>query len=163
MKLIFDKSVPARRGIKLPKSDVAKAQPLDAKLLRAKPAELPEVSELDAVRHFTRLSQLNFSVDTQFYPLGSCTMKYNPRLGEQIARLDGFQSLHPLLPQLRGGGLLTQGALAVLYDGHHDYGCAPSQAWAEALQGDRAGLIARHKSLQRRDSGLLGSFYPIQR
>ena len=77
VKLIFDKSVAGRRGVRLPRSDVAEAPPLDAKFCRASPAELPEVSELDAVRHFTRLSQLNFSVDTQFYPLGSCTMKYN--------------------------------------------------------------------------------------
>ena len=112
--LIFDKSVPGRRGVRLPKSDVPAASPLAPEFRRAAPAELPEVSELDAVRHFTRLSQLNFSVDTHFYPLGSCTMKYNPKLCEQVARLEGFTGLHPLLPQLRGGGQLTQGALAVL-------------------------------------------------
>jgi len=116
MKLIFDQSVPGRRGVRLPKSDVPDAPPLAPELRRAAPAELPEVSELDAVRHFTRLSQLNFSVDTHFYPLGSCTMKYNPKLCEQVARLEGFTGLHPLLPQLRGGGLLTQGALAVLFE-----------------------------------------------
>jgi glycine dehydrogenase subunit 2 len=116
MKLLFDKSVPDRRGVRLPKPDVTDSLQLDAKFLRAKPAELPEVSELDAVRHFTRLSQLNFAVDTHFYPLGSCTMKYNPKLCEQVARMEGFATLHPLLPQLRGGGLLTQGALAVLYE-----------------------------------------------
>lgn len=116
MKLIFDQSVPGRRGVKLPRHDVPTAPDLDAKYLRSAPPELPEVSELDAVRHFTRLSHCNFSVDTHFYPLGSCTMKYNPRLGEQVARLDGFAALHPLLPQLRGGGLLTQGALEVLFE-----------------------------------------------
>ena len=115
MKLIFEKSVPGRRAVRLPARDVPETRALDASLLRAEPAELPEVSELDAVRHFTRLSQLNMGVDTHFYPLGSCTMKYNPKLGEQVARLEGFASLHPLLPQLRGGGLLTQGALAVLH------------------------------------------------
>ncbi len=114
--LIFEKSVPGRRGVRLPKSDVPEAPALPPGLRRAAPAELPEVSELDAVRHFTRLSQLNFSVDTHFYPLGSCTMKYNPKLCEQVARLEGFAGLHPLLPQLRGGGLLTQGALAVLFE-----------------------------------------------
>jgi len=116
MKLIFDKSVPGRRGIRLPKHDVPKAPSFDKNLLRVAPAELPEVSELDVVRHFTRLSKLNFGVDTHFYPLGSCTMKYNPKLGEQVALFPGFANLHPLLPQLRGGGLLTQGALAVLYE-----------------------------------------------
>jgi len=116
VKLIFEQSVAGRRGVRLPKSDVPEAPALAPELRRAAPAELPEVSELDAVRHFTRLSQLNFSVDTHFYPLGSCTMKYNPRLCEHVARLEGFTGLHPLLPQLRGGGLLTQGALAVLFE-----------------------------------------------
>ena len=116
LKLIFDKSVPGRRGVRLPALDVPEAAELDTDLRRAKAPELPEVSELDVIRHFTGLSRLNVSVDTHFYPLGSCTMKYNPRLGEKVARLEGFANLHPLLPQLRGGGLLTQGALAVLYE-----------------------------------------------
>ena len=116
MKLIFEKSVPGRRGVRPPALDTPEAPPLDARLCRSCPAELPEVSELDAVRHFTRLSQLNMSVDTHFYPLGSCTMKYNPKVGEVAARLPGFAGAHPLLPQLRGGGLLTQGGLAVLYE-----------------------------------------------
>ncbi len=77
---------------------------------------MPEVAELDAVRHYTRLSQLNFSIDTQFYPLGSCTMKYNPKFTEALAGLAGFRDLHPLLPQLPGGEQLTQGALQVLYE-----------------------------------------------
>ncbi len=116
MKLIFDRSVPGRRGVRLPRHDVPDEPEPEPELCRAAPADLPEVSELDAVRHFTRLSQLNFSIDTHFYPLGACTMKYNPKLGELVARLEGFARLHPLLPQLRGGGLLTQGALAVLYE-----------------------------------------------
>jgi glycine dehydrogenase subunit 2 len=116
VELIFDKSVPGRRGVRLPSRDVPDEPEYNPRLLRAAPPALPEVSELDAMRHFTRLSQLNAGVDTHFYPLGSCTMKYNPKLGEQVARLEGFAGLHPLLPQLRGGGLLTQGALAVLYE-----------------------------------------------
>jgi glycine dehydrogenase subunit 2 len=68
------------------------------------------------VRHFTELSRRNFSVDTVFYPLGSCTMKYNPKVCERIAAYPGFAHLHPLLPQLRLGGMLTQGALQVLYE-----------------------------------------------
>ena len=116
MKLIFDKSVPGRRGVRLPQHDIPEEPRLDPRFCRGKPAALPEVSELDAVRHFTRLSQQNACVDTHFYPLGSCTMKYNPKLCEQVARLEGFSNLHPLLPQLRGGGLLTQGALAVLHE-----------------------------------------------
>jgi len=116
VRLIFDKSVPGRRGVRLPQPDVSDEPRIAPELCRAAPADLPEVSELDAVRHFTRLSQSNFSIDTHFYPLGSCTMKYNPKLGEQVARMEGFSDLHPVLPQLPGGGLLTQGALAVLYE-----------------------------------------------
>ena len=79
-------------------------------------APLPEVSELDVVRHYTRLSQKNFSIDTHFYPLGSCTMKYNPKFTEGLARLPGFTDLHPLLAQLSGGEQWTQGALQILYE-----------------------------------------------
>jgi glycine dehydrogenase subunit 2 len=117
--LIFDKSVPGRRGATLPKLAPAEANVrlrIPNKYFRDAPPELPELSELDVVRHFTNLSRLNFNVDTQFYPLGSCTMKYNPKICEKIAALDGFCSLHPLLPQLRGGGMLTQGALQILYE-----------------------------------------------
>ena len=89
---------------------------LKSKFLRQKDAELPELSELDVVRHFTELSRRNFGVDTNFYPLGSCTMKYNPKVTEKIASYPGFADLHPLLPQLRMGGSLTQGALQILYE-----------------------------------------------
>jgi glycine dehydrogenase subunit 2 len=85
-------------------------------LRREQGATLPELSELDVIRHFTELSRRNFGVDTNFYPLGSCTMKYNPKVTERIASYPGFAHLHPLLPQLRMGGLLTQGALAILYE-----------------------------------------------
>jgi len=115
MELIFDIGQQGRRCTRLPRRETQAPLP-DKKYLRAAPASLPEVSEADLVRHFTNLSRQNFSVDTHFYPLGSCTMKYNPKFTEEIARLDGFASLHPLLPQLRRGGLLTQGALEVLYD-----------------------------------------------
>lgn len=115
MRLIFEKSNPGARGYKFAEKDVPTEAGIPAELLREEPAELPEVTELELVRHFSRLSQRNFSVDTHFYPLGSCTMKYNPRFAEDLARLEGFARLHPLLPQLRGGGILTQGALEVLY------------------------------------------------
>ena len=116
MKLIFDKSVPGRPGVEPVKSDVPAKAALPAALLRDRPAELPELSELDVVRHFTGLSRKNFGVDTGFYPLGSCTMKYNPKATEVIARDPGFDSLHPLLPQLPGGETLVQGALEVIYE-----------------------------------------------
>jgi len=116
MELIFEQSSPGCRGFKLPKSDVPTKAQIPDKYTRKKDCQLPEVTELDVVRHFTRLSQRNFSVDTNFYPLGSCTMKYNPKFTEAAARIPGFSDLHPLLPQLRLGGILTQGALQVLYE-----------------------------------------------
>ncbi len=116
MKLIFEQSRPGRRGSTLPAADVPLDCALPEGMLRREKAALPEVSELEAVRHFTRLSRLNMSVDTNFYPLGSCTMKYNPKFHERIAALPGFASLHPLLPQLRHGAALTQGALTVIYE-----------------------------------------------
>ncbi|MBN1818956.1 MAG: aminomethyl-transferring glycine dehydrogenase subunit GcvPB [Sedimentisphaerales bacterium] len=116
MKLVFERSVPGRRGLTISPSDVPVSIHLRSDLLRDKPAELPELSELDVVRHFTELSRRNFGVDTNFYPLGSCTMKYNPKVAERIAAYPGFAHLHPLLPQLRRGGILTQGALQVLHE-----------------------------------------------
>jgi glycine dehydrogenase subunit 2 len=116
MKLIFEKSVPGRQGVLPGPSDVPTSVNIRHDLLRAQSAALPELSELDVVRHFTELSRRNFGVDTNFYPLGSCTMKYNPKVCERIAGYPGFAHLHPLLPQLRMGGMLTQGALAILYE-----------------------------------------------
>jgi glycine dehydrogenase subunit 2 len=115
MKLIFEKSVPGRRAVQPGPGDVP-AVKMPVTLLRERAAELPELSELDVVRHFTELSHRNFGVDSNFYPLGSCTMKYNPKVAEHIASYPGFARLHPLLPQLRMGGMLTQGALRVLYE-----------------------------------------------
>jgi glycine dehydrogenase subunit 2 len=116
MELVFEKSVEGRRGLRIAKSDVPTSINLNKSLLREDDAALPELSELDVVRHFTELSRRNFGVDTNFYPLGSCTMKYNPKVCEDIAAYPGFAHLHPLLPQLRIGGMLTQGALEVIYD-----------------------------------------------
>ncbi|MCA9401422.1 MAG: aminomethyl-transferring glycine dehydrogenase subunit GcvPB, partial [Candidatus Omnitrophica bacterium] len=115
MRLIFEKSQQGRRGYHSPSCDVEKS-PLPDNLLREKECQFPELSELDVVRHFTTLSQRNFSIDTQFYPLGSCTMKYNPKFTEAIAQIPGFSKLHPMLPQLKGGEFLVQGALQVLYE-----------------------------------------------
>ncbi|HNY77471.1 MAG: aminomethyl-transferring glycine dehydrogenase subunit GcvPB [Sedimentisphaerales bacterium] len=116
MKLLFEKSVPGRRGVGPGPSDVPTTIHLNGDLLRDRCAALPELSELDVVRHFTELSRRNFGVDTNFYPLGSCTMKYNPKVAERIAGYPGFSHLHPLLPQLRMGDMLAQGALAILYE-----------------------------------------------
>ena len=95
-KCIFEKSVKGRRAWKLDKLDVpVQNNNIKKSLLRDKNIGLPEVSELNVVRHFTRISQQNFSIDTHFYPLGSCTMKYNPKLNEKIATFDGFTHIHP--------------------------------------------------------------------
>src|SRR5262249_47736882 len=108
--LLSELSVPGRPGQRLPRPDVPRVDLPPQKLLRSD-LPLPEVSELDVVRHFTRLSQLNFSVDGGFYPLGSCTMKYNPKLDDEIARLPGFAGLHPYQP-----AGTVQGALRLLAD-----------------------------------------------
>jgi glycine dehydrogenase subunit 2 len=106
--LIFDLSSPGRQGFSLPESDVP-VQPLPRGLVRDD-LPLPELSELDVVRHFVRLSQLNHSIDTGFYPLGSCTMKYNPKVNEDAARLTGFAHSHPLQ-----SANTVQGNLALMY------------------------------------------------
>jgi len=106
--LICELSVPERRGVKFPDADVPLSN-LPSDLIREN-NDLPEVSEVDVVRHFTRLSQLNYAIDKGFYPLGSCTMKYNPRVNEETARLTGFTSVHPLQPVET-----VQGSLMVMY------------------------------------------------
>jgi glycine dehydrogenase subunit 2 len=109
-KLIFEQSTPGRSAAAQFPNAKATATIPEA-LRRTQPPPLPEVSELQAVRHFTRLSQLNFSIDTHFYPLGSCTMKYNPRACNQYAMLPELLGRHPLAPESTG-----QGVLACLYE-----------------------------------------------
>ena len=92
---IFDKSQEGRTGISLMQLDVPKSSNIPKELLREKKANLPELSEFDVVRHFTNLSNKNMSIDKNFYPLGSCTMKYNPKVVERVASLDGFLNIHP--------------------------------------------------------------------
>jgi glycine dehydrogenase subunit 2 len=112
-KVIFEYSHPGRGASDQWPQDpgAAALADLPAQLRRARPPELPEVGELEAVRHFTRLSQLNFSIDTHFYPLGSCTMKYNPKACNQYAMLPPFLARHPLGPDSHG-----QGFLACMYE-----------------------------------------------
>jgi glycine dehydrogenase subunit 2 len=106
---IFERSVEGRRAATLPSSDVPET-PLEElipkNLLREKPAELPEVSEPEIVRHYNRTSRRNFDLDTGFYPLGSCTMKHNPRLNERVAALPGHARLHPAQDPKRAQGAL---------------------------------------------------------
>lgn len=112
-KVIFELSRPGRKGYELPADEYGKdaMSALPSELMRGGKAELPEVSELDVVRHYTNLSMKNFGVDTGFYPLGSCTMKYNPKINEEIAALPQFAQLHPLQDVSA-----VQGALELYYN-----------------------------------------------
>lgn len=113
-KLIFELSKPGRKAYRLPPLDVEDRdikEYIPDKFLNEEELDLPEVSEVDVVRHFTNLSDKNYGLDTGFYPLGSCTMKYNPKINEDMARLDGFTKLHPL--QREG---CIQGALQLMHE-----------------------------------------------
>jgi len=112
--LIFEEGGAGRRGYSLPALDVEKVdlkKVWPAKLIRKGLDGFPEMSEVEIIRHFTRLSQWNYGVDAGFYPLGSCTMKYNPKVNEDVARLPGFASAHPYLPEE-----LSQGALQMMFE-----------------------------------------------
>jgi len=138
--LTFDLSRPGRTGVLLPEADVPPAPLPDARYLR-RGLNLPELSQNQVVRYFLGLSRLNYGVDTGFYPLGSCTMKYNPKVNEDVARLPGFALAHPLQPQAT-----VQGALAALYQlqealaaitGMDAVGLAP----AAGAQGELSGVL----------------------
>ncbi len=112
--LIFELSTSGRVGYSLPEMDIPEANLDDlipADYLRAEEPNLPEVSELDIMRHYTALSKRNHGVDSGFYPLGSCTMKYNPKINENVARIAGFAHIHPLQDESS-----VQGALELMYD-----------------------------------------------
>jgi glycine dehydrogenase subunit 2 len=112
--LIFEMSTPGRVGYSLPELDVPEvdvSECIPQDYIRKEEPELPEVSELDIMRHFTELSRRNHGIDSGFYPLGSCTMKYNPKINEDVARFPGFAHIHPLQPASS-----VQGALELMYD-----------------------------------------------
>nr|WP_217282658.1 aminomethyl-transferring glycine dehydrogenase subunit GcvPB [Cytobacillus horneckiae] len=112
--LVFELSKPGRIGYSLPEMDVPEvdlSELIPDGYIREEPAELPEISELDIMRHYTALSKRNHGVDSGFYPLGSCTMKYNPKINENVARFNGFAHLHPLQDESS-----VQGALELMYD-----------------------------------------------
>jgi glycine dehydrogenase subunit 2 len=147
--LIYELSSPGRIGVNLPNCDVPES-PLPKDLLRDN-LELPEVGELQVVRHFVRMSQFNHSIDKGFYPLGSCTMKYNPKINEDVARLPGFANLHPST-DAEG----SQGALSLMYtlqewlaevSGFAGVSLAP----AAGAQGEFAGILMIRK--YHRDNG----------
>lgn len=110
--LIFEKSVEGRKGYTLPKLDVpSKNDSIPNKFLRKDDARLPEVSEIEVARHFQELSHKNFNIEKGMYPLGSCTMKYNPKINEKIAALPGYSGLHPMIDDK-----YAQGALQLMYE-----------------------------------------------
>jgi len=112
--LIFELSKPGRVSYSLPKIDILKQdikKCIPEKFLRDSAPDLPELSELDIVRHFTRLSHLNYSVDTVMYPLGSCTMKYNPKVNEAVVQNERWTNIHPYFPEK-----LSQGVLRMLHE-----------------------------------------------
>ncbi|MBD5643910.1 aminomethyl-transferring glycine dehydrogenase subunit GcvPB [Clostridium botulinum] len=143
-KVIFELSSEGRKGYRLPDLDVPEVELsklLPKNLLREDEIDLPEVSEVDVVRHYTALSNKNYTVDNGFYPLGSCTMKYNPKINEDIAALSGFSKIHPLQDEN-----ISQGALELMYDlktrlceitGLYDFTLQP----AAGAHGEYTGLL----------------------
>src|SRR5690349_18349556 len=109
--LIFEQGRNGRTAMAQIPPDEGNINDIPAQFLRRRPPLLPEVSELQVVRHYTKLSQKNFSIDTQFYPLGSCSMKYNPRGVHRLASLSGFLNRHPYAPESQ-----SQGFLACVYE-----------------------------------------------
>ncbi len=150
--LSFDLSRPGRIGCTLPPLDVPEAPLPPAELVREE-LTLPELSQLDVVRYFTRLSQRNYSIDTGSYPLGSCSMKYNPKINEDVARLPGFAQLHPMQSRET-----SQGALALLFElqrmlaeitGMNDTALAPMAG----AQGELAGILVARAYLHANGGG----------
>ncbi len=152
MELIFEKSRPGRSATTIPETDVP-AVPIedciDRSLLR-EDVDLPEVAEVDLIRHYTALSRRNFGVDIGFYPLGSCTMKYNPKLNEDVARLSEFTSVHPLAPEA-----FSQGNLQIMYElrlflseifGMADFTLQP----AAGAQGELTGVMVIKKYFEKK-------------
>ncbi|MGH7931097.1 MAG: aminotransferase class V-fold PLP-dependent enzyme, partial [Candidatus Binatia bacterium] len=149
-RLIFESGSPGRSALYWPEQIVRPSEHIPATLLRDEIAGFPELGELETLRHFTRLSQRNFGIEGQFYPLGSCTMKYNPKINELVARLPGFAQIHPLAP-----GALLQGALRLIYELEmmlaevSGMDCVSAQPAAGA-QGELTGLMLIRAFLRER-------------
>lgn len=149
--LIFERSMAGRVAFSLPDDDRDLSTSIDSSLIRpADDLHLPEVGELDVIRHFTRLSTWNYNIDMNLYPLGSCTMKYNPRINEEIAALPGFTSIHPDLPEK-----YNQPLLEVLYK-TQDLLCKLTDMDGATLQpaagahGELAGLYMIYAAMEKR-------------
>ena len=139
-KLTFDLSSPGRKGVLLPALDVPESPLPDERFLRDD-LRLPEMAQNEIIRYFVALSRLNYSIDTGFYPLGSCTMKYNPKVNEDVAALPGFAAVHPQQP-----AATVQGALELLYE---------LQTWLCAITGMDAAGLAPAAGAQGELSGIL--------
>ena len=137
--LIYDIGSPGRMGVNLPECDVPKVE-LPAALMREE-LPLPEVGEVQVVRHFVKLSKLNYSIDQGLYPLGSCTMKYNPKINEDAARLPGFAQLHPLTDESG-----SQGALFLMHE---------LQRWLGEISGFEAVSLTPAAGAQGEFAGIL--------
>jgi glycine dehydrogenase subunit 2 len=148
--LLFESSSAGRSAVVWPAEELGAEDAIPSALLRRDTVGFPELGELEVVRHFTRLSQQNFAIESQFYPLGSCTMKYNPKINEAVARFPGFAQLHPLAP-----AGMHQGALALLHDLERmlaeisGMDCVSLQPSAGA-QGELTGLMAIRACLSER-------------
>ncbi len=152
MELIFEKSRPGRNASTIPSNDVPEVvieNILDKSLLR-EDVDLPEVAEVDLIRHYTQLSKRNFGVDVGFYPLGSCTMKYNPKINEDVAKLPGFTALHPYAP-----ADFSQGSLQLMYElrqylseifGMADFSLQP----AAGAHGELTGIMVIKKYFEKK-------------
>lgn len=162
MDLIFEKSRPGRKAGSIPVCDVPEVildQVIDKRLLR-EDVDLPEVAEVDLIRHYTTLSRRNFGVDVGFYPLGSCTMKYNPKINEDVARLPGFTALHPLAP-----AEFAQGSLRLMFElqlflseifGMDDFTLQP----AAGAHGELTGVMMMKKYFEARGDHRLRILIP---
>src|SRR5436190_11878039 len=138
---IFERGRPGRGGGKIPHPPKAALDRIPAAAQRSTPPALPEMNEPDVVRHYVNLSQLNYAIDTGFYPLGSCTMKFNPKLNEWAARLPGFANLHPLAPDE-----IAQGTLQLLFE---------LEEWLAEISGMRAVSLQPAAGAQGELTGIL--------
>ena len=151
-RLLMERSRPGRTGVTLPASDVPPQLMPEQAMLRDD-LQLPEVTEGEIVRYFTHLSQLNFSIDTNFYPLGSCTMKYNPKLNEAVAATPGFALAHPAQPEAQVQGCLE--AVYRLQTYLQEISGLPSASLAPlaGAQGELAGILTLRAALDARGDG----------
>ncbi len=186
--LLFERSSPGKKAYQLPELDVPAvdaAEALGAENVRAEIEGFPEVSEVEAIRHFTRLSTWNYAIDHGMYPLGSCTMKYNPRINELVARIEGLAWAHPYQPEaLSQGCMQVMARLEAAAGGNHRHGRgdaparrrrarrthrhpADSRAARKARQSAQedpdSRFGARHQSRHGGDRRLRGGEYQIQR